>query len=111
MKKKNEEIKGILEELSPESKGGEVAVYAIDEVHLLERDLISHLWGQTKERLNIPIFNQKNRQTYYGALDLVNQELITEAYKQGNGENTVDFLKKLMQKNPDTRQKNYPILG
>lgn len=103
VKKKTQEIKDVLEKLSPEINAGEVAVYAIDEVHLLEGDLISHLWGQTKERLNIPIFNQKNRQTYYGALDLVNQELIVEEYKQGNGENTVDFLKKLLKKNPAKR--------
>ena len=32
VKKRNEEIKDILEELSPEINGEEVAVYAIDEV-------------------------------------------------------------------------------
>jgi transposase len=103
VKKKNQEISHILEELSPDIKAGKVAVYTIDEVHLLEGDLISHLWGRTKERLKIPIINQKNRQTYYGALDVVNQELITEEYKQGNGDCTVDFLKKLLKKNSDKR--------
>jgi transposase len=103
VKKKNQEIKNLLEELSPALKAEKVVVYAIDEVHLLEGDLISHLWGKTKERLKIPILNPKNRQTYYGALDLVNHELITEEYKQGNGDCTVDFLKKLIKKNPDKR--------
>lgn len=40
VKKKNQEIKQILEELSPDIEGRKVAVYAIDEVHLLEGDLI-----------------------------------------------------------------------
>jgi transposase len=99
VKKKNEEIKHILKKLYPELKAEKITVYALDEVHLLEGDLISHLWGKTNERLKIPISNQKNRQTYYGALDLVNSELIIEEYQQGNGESTVDFLKKLLQKN------------
>jgi len=34
-------------------------VYAIDEVHLLECDLLTHLWGDSKERLQIPIINEK----------------------------------------------------
>ena len=75
-------------------------VYALDEVHLLEEDLISHLWGDTKKRLKIPLLNYKNRQTYYGALDLFNSKLYVEEYKTGNGNNTVDFLKKLSHKNP-----------
>ena len=103
VKKKNKEISLILENLSSEIKAEKVAVYTIDEVHLVEGDLISHLWGKTKERLKIPIVNQKNRQTYYGALDLVNSQLITEKYKQGNGEFTVDFLKKLLRKNIDKK--------
>lgn len=53
------------------------------EVHLLEGDLISHLWGDSKERLNIPIMNEKNRQTYYGTLNLSKNELIIQGYKTG----------------------------
>lgn len=103
VQKKNQEIRGILEERYPEIKAEKLAVYAIDEVHLLEGDLISHLWGKMKERLKIPILNPKNRQTYYGALDLVNGELITEGYQQGNGDSTVDFLKKLLKKNAEKK--------
>jgi transposase len=100
VEKKNQEIKQILEKILPDVKAGRVVVYALDEVHLLEGDLISHLWGQTKERLKLPIVNQKNRQTYYGALNLVSPELITKEYEQGNSDCTVDFLKKLQAKNP-----------
>ena len=45
----------------------------------------------------------KNRQTYYGALDLFNSKLYVEEYKTGNGEKTVDFLKRLIKKHPETR--------
>ncbi len=78
-------------------------MYAIDEVHLLEGDLISHLWGDSSDRLHIPIKNEKNRQTYYGALNLVNQELIIGEYPKRDGQHTVDFVKKLIQKTPQQK--------
>lgn len=78
-------------------------VYALDEMHLLEGDLISHLWGDSKKRLKIPINNQKNRQTYYGALNLFKPELLLEEYEQGNGENTVKFIKKILEINEGKR--------
>ncbi|MCT7953047.1 IS630 family transposase [Ancylothrix sp. C2] len=101
VKKKNQEIQFILEKLMPKIKSGEVTVYAVDEVHLLEGDLISHLWGDSQERLKIPIINEKNRQTSYGALDLINQELIVRAYQAGNSDSTVDFIQELIKLNPE----------
>lgn len=100
VKKKAKEIKSILTELMPDIRAGKIVVYAIDEVHLLEGDLISHLWGDSKKRLHIPIINEKNRQTYYGALNLMTKELITGEYKKGDGESTVDFLSQLIKKSP-----------
>jgi transposase len=81
-------------------KTGKLVVYAIDEVHLLEDDLLTHGWGDSKERLHIPIINEKNRQTYYGALDLFHSELIVGESEKGDGDCTVDFVKKLIAKNP-----------
>ncbi len=78
-----------------------IVVYAIDEVHLLEGDLISHLWGEAEKRLTVPLLNPKNRQSYYGALALTNSQLIVEEYEQANGDNTVAFLKKLLFLNPE----------
>ncbi len=85
----------------PKIKEGKLAVYAFDEVHLLEGNLISPLWGNSQERLKIPILNEKNRQTNYGALDLINQDLIVRAYEAGNGDSTVKFIQELIQLNPD----------
>ncbi|VXD17538.1 IS630 family transposase [Planktothrix paucivesiculata] len=99
VKKRNQEIQSILEKLMPKIKSGEIAVYALDEVHLLEGDLISHGWGDSQERLKIPLSNEKNRQTYYGALDLINPELIVRAYQAGNSDSTVKFIQELIQLN------------
>lgn len=99
VKKRNQEIQSILERLMPKIKSGDIAVYALDEVHLLEGDLISHCWGDSKERLKIPLSNEKNRQTYYGALDLSNLELTVRAYQAGNGDSTVHFIQELIKLN------------
>ena len=98
---KNRKINSILEDLKPKINAGKVAVYAIDEVHLLEGDLISHVWGDSKKRLNISLNNEKNRQTYYGALDLLNPDLIVRPFPQGNGNFTVEFVKELLKINED----------
>jgi hypothetical protein len=97
VKKKNQEIQDIITGLLPEIKAEKVVIlYTIDEVHPLEGDLISHLWGKTDKRLKLPLLNPKNRQTYYGALNLINPELITGEYKQGNGDCTVYFLNTML---------------
>ena len=59
VKKRLKEIKLIPAEVMPDIRAEKVVVYAIYEVHLLEGDLISHLWGDSKERLNIPMMNEK----------------------------------------------------
>jgi len=47
--------------------------------------------------------NERDRQTYYGALNYQNKEFIVREYKQGNSKNTVLFLKFLRQLNPGSR--------
>ena len=51
--------------------------------------------GHTNTRVEIPVKNIKDRQTYYGALDAQNKEFIIREYSAGNGENTVEFIKYL----------------
>jgi transposase len=103
VKKKTEEIQKQLGELLPKIHSEDIVLYALDEMHLLEGDLISHLWGDTEKRLKIPINNEKNRQTYYGALNLFKPELIIEEYDKGNGENTVKFVQKILEINKGKR--------
>nr|WP_261226100.1 hypothetical protein [Ancylothrix sp. D3o] len=57
VKKRNQEIHFMLKRLMPSIKLEDIAVYAVDEVHLLEGSLISHGWGDSQERLKIPIIN------------------------------------------------------
>jgi hypothetical protein len=56
---------------------------------------MGYVWGQRNKRTEAPIKNAKQRQTYYGVLNLYNQEFILTPYAQGNGESTVSFIKYL----------------
>ena len=83
---KNEKINQLLEENRDEIESGHRVVYAIDECHLRGGDIVNEAWGKSKERVEIPINNYKDRQTYYGALNLLEPDLILETYSTGNGE-------------------------
>ena len=99
MKKGNEEINQILEDNREEIEAGKLVVYAIDECHLMGEDLVSQAWGDSEKRVEIPVNNYKDRQTYYGALNILEPELVLEKYSTGNGDNTVNFVKHLQTRN------------
>lgn len=101
--KKNREIAELLEKNREEIEAGSVVVYIIDECHLLWNDICGYLWNLIKEPIKIPLLNFKERQTYYGALNLLTQEFILVPFKTANGELTVEFVKTLQTKNPAAR--------
>ena len=70
--------------------------------------LLSYTWGRTDKRMKIPIKNERERQTYYGALDDQTKEFIVQEYKNGNTkngntENTIEFVKYLKELRPRKR--------
>lgn len=93
----------MLADYQPEIEAGKLVVYTINECHLVRIDLCGEVWGRVKERAEIPISNLRDRQTYYGALNLFEPEFLMEQYSAGNGENTVDFVSKLQNKTPEQR--------
>jgi putative transposase len=101
--KKNREIAQLLENNRPHIEARQLIVYIIDECHLLWNDLCGYLWNLIKNPRKIPILNPKERQTYYGALELFTQEFILIPEPTANGELTVEFVKKLIAKHPDSR--------
>nr|WP_293161298.1 transposase [Okeania sp. SIO2C9] len=62
---------------------------------MLWGDVLGSAWGRTDERIEIPLKNETERQTYYGALDYQSKEFIVQEYKSGNTENTIEFIKYL----------------
>jgi len=64
-------------------------VFFQDECHLLWGDVCGYIWGKTDKRIEVPIINERSRQTYYGAVNLYTQECLIQAYEKGNSENTI----------------------
>ncbi len=80
---------------------GEIIVFLQDECHLLWGDAVGYLWGARGKALELPIVNQKERQTYYGAVNLVSEKFHLKESPTGDGENTVGFVRWLQEKHPD----------
>jgi putative transposase len=92
---KREEIKKKLNSRSQEIKDKKLVVLMEDESHLIWGDACGLIWGKTNEKVEIPMTNFRDRQTYYGAINIMSKEFHIQAYSSGNGANTVDFVKKL----------------
>ena len=59
--------------------------------------------GKTDIRIEIPIKNIKDRQTYFGALDYQKKEFIVRDYPGGDSDSTIDFIKYLRPQHPGKR--------
>ena len=101
--KKKQQISEWLEVHRCEIASGALVVFFQDECHLLWGDLCGYVWGQTKARIEIPIVNERERQTYYGAVNFYTQECLIQAAQAGNSEGTIAFLKYLLDQCPKTR--------
>ena len=101
--RKRQEIREFLAQNQAEIEAGRMVVFFIDECHLCWGDTCGYVWGKTDIRIEIPITNQKKRQTYFGALNYQTKEFIVHEYAAGNGENAVNFMKYLQQRYPKQR--------
>lgn len=73
-------------------------VLFVDECHLLWGDLCGYVWGKSQSRIEIPIKNEKPRQTYYGAINYRTGKVMLQKSPQGNTENTIKFVESLINK-------------
>jgi len=86
-----------------EIEAGQWVVFFVDECHLLGNDVCGYIWGKTDIRIEIPIQNIKDRQTYFGALDYQTKEFMIRAYPAGNSSSTIEFIKYLQSQRPQQR--------
>ena len=100
---KKTEIERILEENRLEIEAGRLVVYMIDECHLLWGDVCGYVWGKKNKRIEVPMTNQRERQTYFGALNYQTKEFFVQPYEAGNSKNTVLFVKYLQNLNKGAR--------
>jgi len=95
VKKKREEINEMLSKQKAGIESGEVIVFFLDECHLLHGDVNGYVWGQSNLRIEVPITNEKERQTYFGALNYQSKRFHVKSYPSGDGKSTIEFIKYL----------------
>ena len=67
-----------------------------DECHLHWGDSLGYVWALRNKKTTVPILNEKERQTYYGAVNCLTGDFHIFPYSAGNGINTVDYVKKII---------------
>ena len=82
---------------------GELIVLFLDECHLLWGDICGYVWGKRQERIEVPVANERQKQTYYGALNLYTQKFLIKAYDKGNSQSTIAFVQYLLAEYPQSR--------
>jgi transposase len=82
---------------------GSVVVLYIDQCHLLWDDARGYVWGPSAQRIEIPMTNYRERQTYYGAINALSGELIVVPTDSANGYWTTIFVDYLCQQYADKR--------
>ncbi len=75
----------------------------MDECHLMSGELEGYVWGTRGQRVEVPIVDERDRQTYYGALDLLSKRVLFGAYSAGNTKNTIAYLQYLRVQFPQQR--------
>jgi transposase len=80
-----------------EIAAGTVVVLYLDQCHLIWDDARGYIWGPSDQRLEIPIVNQRERQTYYGAIDALSGEMTVIPFDEANGYWTMIFVEYLRQ--------------
>lgn len=74
-----------------------------DECHVLWGDTLGFIWGRRNEKIEVPITNEKERQTYYGAINLATKDMHITPFDAGNGLNTVAYVKELQALYPQAK--------
>lgn len=82
---------------------GTVVVLYLDECHLVWGDACGYAWGPRGQRIEVPIINQRERQTYYGALNPVSGDALVIPVDAGNTDWTLIFLQYLRDTLPEKR--------
>lgn len=72
-----------------------MSVFIEDECHVLWGDTLGYVWGKKNERIELPITNERMRQSYYGALDIHTKEFVLSEFDNADSRHTVSFVKQL----------------
>ena len=74
-----------------------------DECHLVWGDVCGMVWGKRNTPIEVPMTNERERQTYYGAINLVPQAVHVQERPVGDGTSTGAYLRWCQSLYPDKR--------
>ena len=74
-----------------------MVVLYLDQCHLICDDARGYVWGPSAQRIEIPMTNFRDRQTYYGAIEPISGNLIVIPMDTANGYWTTIFVEYLRQ--------------
>ena len=97
---KKKDIEALLQKYSDRIMHGEMIVYFIDECHVLGDTAVGYGWAPSDQRVTVRVKNNHDRQTYFGALNMVTGAFILGEYPVAHGDTTVAFLHKLRRNHP-----------
>lgn len=80
-----------------------MVVLYIDQCHLHWGDVCGYAWGPSDKRVTVPVVNARERQTYYGAINPLSQEITAILADTGNGYWTELFVEHLREQYKDKR--------
>jgi hypothetical protein len=86
-----------------EIESEQLVVFFEDECHLLWGYLYGYIWGKTSERIEVPILNERQRQTYFGVFNLYTQQVLIQSYGKGNSQSTIAFCDNSIEQHPNSR--------
>ena len=59
--------------------------------------------GQEERADEVPLINERQKQSYYGALNFYTQKFLVRAYEKGSSQSTIAFLQYLLAQCPQSR--------
>src|SRR5207249_2629355 len=101
--RRKKEIIDLLSAHASEITSGSVVVLYIDQCHLIWDDARGYVWGPRAQRIEIPMTNFRERQTYYGAIEPLSGDTIVVPTETANGYWTTIFVEYLRQNYPNKR--------
>lgn len=65
--------------------------------------MCGYVWGKRSERIEIPMTNERSKQTYFGAVNIYTGQCLVREAESGNSQETITFLKFLLEQYPNSR--------
>jgi len=81
-------------------ESGELVFLLEDECHFCWGDVEGYVWSEQGKRAEVPIENERKRQTYFGYTNIATGRARVKKYPKGDGENAVKFLKYVVKQFP-----------